>query len=77
MPQGTSCACNVARRRKRIASELNLIAMATLNFEIVSSGVPCRAAASLNFKTIRGERQARNLEMKFKRQNFENKADRF
>ncbi|EEV17504.1 hypothetical protein CAMGR0001_0095 [Campylobacter gracilis RM3268] len=38
---------------------------------------PHLAAVSLNFKTIRGERQAQNLEMKFKRQNFENKADRF
>ncbi|MBF0984804.1 MAG: hypothetical protein HXK63_06715 [Campylobacter sp.] len=33
VPQGASCACDVARRRKRIASELNLIAP-PLNFEI-------------------------------------------
>ncbi|MBS6152918.1 MAG: hypothetical protein KH703_05855 [Campylobacter gracilis] len=34
VPQGASCACDVARRRKRIESELNLIAAAALNFEI-------------------------------------------
>ena len=38
---------------------------------------PHRAAVSLNFKTMCGGRLAQNLEMKFKRQKFENKADRF
>lgn len=57
VPQGASCACDVARRPKQIASELNLIVVAALNFEIafVFCSVLCGAAVSLNFKTIRGE----------------------